>query len=125
MHNLLPFLLAMVAAIVLLQLLATKLRVAYPILLVVAGLIISFIPGLPIVKIDPDLIFFIFLPPLLFEAAWSISFKEMKKWWRIISSFAFLVVFFSALSVALFTNYFIPGFTLALGFLLGGYRIST
>ncbi len=38
----------------------------------------------------------------------------------IISSFAFLVVFFSALSVALFTNYFIPGFSLALGFLLGG-----
>lgn len=120
MHSILPFLLAMVAAIVLLQMLATKLRVAYPILLVVAGLLVSFIPGLPVVKINPDLIFFIFLPPLLFEAAWSISFKEMKKWWRIISSFAFLVVFFSALSVALFTNYFIPGFSLALGFLLGG-----
>ncbi|KQB98643.1 Na+/H+ antiporter [Pedobacter sp. Hv1] len=120
MHSILPFLLAMVAAIVLLQMLATKLRVAYPILLVVAGLLVSFIPGLPVVKINPDLIFFIFLPPLLFEAAWSISFKEMKKWWRIITSFAFLVVFFSALSVALFTNYFIPGFSLALGFLLGG-----
>ncbi|RYZ96881.1 MAG: Na+/H+ antiporter [Sphingobacteriaceae bacterium] len=110
----------MIAAIVLLQMLATKLKVAYPILLVVAGLLVSFIPNLPVVKINPDLIFFIFLPPLLFEAAWSISFKEMKKWWRIISSFAFLVVFFSALSVALFTNYFIPGFSLALGFLLGG-----
>ncbi len=44
----------------------------------------------------------------------------MKKWWRIIGSFAFLVVFFTALTVALFTNYFIPGFTIALGFLLGG-----
>jgi len=38
---------------------------------------------------------FYFLPPLLFEAAWSISFKEMKKWWRIIGSFAFLVFFLS------------------------------
>lgn len=120
MHSILPFLLAMIAAIVLLQMLAGKLKIAYPILLVVAGLLISFIPGLPVVKINPDLIFFIFLPPLLFEASWSISFKEMKKWWRIISSFAFLVVFFSALSVALFTNYFIPGFTITLGFLLGG-----
>jgi len=120
MHSILPFLLAMIAAIVLLEMWATKLKIAYPILLVVAGLLISFIPGLPAVKINPDLIFFIFLPPLLFEAAWSISFKEMKKWWRIIGSFAFLVVFFTALSVAVITNYFIPGFTLALGFLLGG-----
>src|SRR3569833_192400 len=44
----------------------------------------------------------------------------MKKWWRIIGSFAFLVVFFTALSVALITNYCIPGFSIALGFLLGG-----
>lgn len=120
MHSILPFLLAMVAAVVLLEMWATKLRIAYPILLVVAGLAVSFIPGLPAVKIDPDLIFFIFLPPLLFEAAWSVSFKEMRKWWRIIGSFAFLVVFFTALSVAVVTNYFIPGFSIALGFLLGG-----
>jgi CPA1 family monovalent cation:H+ antiporter len=72
------------------------------------------------VRIDPDLIFFIFLPPLLFEASWTISFKEMKKWWRIIGSFAFLVVFFTASSVAVVAHHFIPGFTIALGFLLGG-----
>lgn len=120
MHTVLPFLLAMIAAIVLLNMWAAKLKIAYPILLVIAGLLVSFIPGLPVVKINPNLIFFIFLPPLLFEAAWSISFKEMKKWWRIIGSFAFLVVFFTALSVALVTNYLIPGFTIALGFLLGG-----
>jgi Na+/H+ antiporter len=120
MHSILPFLLAMIVAIVLLEMWATKLKIAYPILLVVAGLIIGFIPGLPLVRINPELIFFIFLPPLLFEAAWSISFKEMKKWWRIIGSFAFLVVFFTAMSVAVVTNYFIPGFTIALGFLVGG-----
>lgn len=120
MHSILPFLLAMIAIIVLLNMWATKLKIAYPILLVVGGLVISFIPGLPRVTIDPNLIFFIFLPPLLFEAAWTISFKEMKKWWRIIGSFAFLVVFFTAFSVALVTNYYIPGFTIALGFLLGG-----
>ncbi|HEY1040837.1 MAG TPA: Na+/H+ antiporter [Bacteroidia bacterium] len=120
MHEQLPFMLALVAAIVLIEMLATKLKIAYPVLLVIAGLAISFIPGLPKVKVDPDMIFFIFLPPLLFEAAWSISFKEMKKWWRIIGSFAFLVVLFSALTVAVSTTYLIPGFTLALGFLLGG-----
>lgn len=120
MHTTLPFLLAMIAAIVLLEMWATKLKIAYPVLLIIAGLAVGFIPGLPRLKINPDLIFFIFLPPLLFEAAWSISFKEMKKWWRIITSFAFLVVFFTALSVAVIANHYIPGFTLALGFLLGG-----
>jgi len=111
MHEQLPFMLALVAAIVLIEMLAAKLRIAYPVLLVVAGLLISFIPGLPEVQVDPNMIFFIFLPPLLFEAAWNISFKEMKKWWRIIGSFAFLVVLFSALAVAVLTSYFIPGFT--------------
>jgi CPA1 family monovalent cation:H+ antiporter len=120
MHSILPFLLAMIVAIVLIEMLAAKLKVAYPVLLVVAGLLIGFVPGLPEMHINPDLIFFIFLPPLLFEAAWSVSFKEMKRWWRIISSFAFLVVFFTAFTVAIAANYFIPGFTLALGFLLGG-----
>lgn len=112
--------LALVAAIVLIEMLADKLRIAYPILLIIAGLIIGFVPSLPNVQVDPDMIFFIFLPPLLFEAAWTISFKEMRRWWRIIGSFAFLVVLFSALAVAVLTHYFIPGFTLALGFLLGG-----
>ncbi len=124
MHEQLPFMLALIAAIVLIEMLATKMRIAYPVLLVVAGLLISFIPGLPAVQVDPNMIFFIFLPPLLFEAAWNISFKEMKKWWRIIGSFAFLVVLFSALTVAVLTNYFIPGFTLALGFFTGWHRIA-
>ncbi|WP_338870142.1 Na+/H+ antiporter [Spirosoma sp. SC4-14] len=120
MHTLLPFLLTMIAAIVLLNMWASQLKIAYPILLVIAGLLVSFIPGLPQVSINPDLIFFIFLPPLLFEASWTVSFKEMKKWWRIIGSFAFLVVFFSALTVAIVAHQFLPGFTVALGFLLGG-----
>jgi CPA1 family monovalent cation:H+ antiporter len=100
--------------------LAKKIKVAYPVLLVLAGLAISFIPGIPAMHIDPELIFIIFLPPLLYEAAWAISWKELWRWRRIISSFAFVVVFLTALSVAFVANHFIPGFSLALGFLLGG-----
>jgi CPA1 family monovalent cation:H+ antiporter len=100
--------------------LAKTIKVAYPVLLVLAGLAISFIPGIPTLHIEAELIFVIFLPPLLYEAAWSISWKELWKWRRIITSFAFIVVFFTAFSVALVANHFIPGFTLALGFLLGG-----
>lgn len=115
-----PFYLVMVVLIVLLIMLANKLKVAYPVLLVVAGLLISFIPGVPVLHIDHELIFVIFLPPLLYEAAWLTSWKELWRWRRIISSFAFVVVFLTAMSVAFVANGFIPGFTLALGFLLGG-----
>lgn len=115
-----PFYLGLIIIILLLIMLANKIKVAYPVLLVLAGLAISFIPKVPIIEIEPDLIFLIFLPPLLYEAAWTVSWKEMWRWRRIITSFAFIVVFLSALSVALVANYFIPGFSLALGFLLGG-----
>lgn len=115
-----PFYLSLVVAIVLLIMLANKIKVAYPVLLVIAGLIISLIPGIPTMHIDPELIFLIFLPPLLYEAAWGISWKELWRWRRIITSFAFVVVFFTAMSVAFVANHFIPGFSLVLGFLLGG-----
>jgi CPA1 family monovalent cation:H+ antiporter len=115
-----PFYLSLIVAIVLLIMLANKIKVAYPVLLVISGLLISFIPGIPMIRIDPELIFIIFLPPLLYEAAWAISWKELWKWRRIIGSFAFVVVFFTAITVALVANHFIPGFSLALGFLLGG-----
>ncbi|MHA3788680.1 Na+/H+ antiporter [Flavobacterium hauense] len=115
-----PFYLILIVIILLLIMLAKRIGVAYPIVLVLAGLIISFVPGIPLLKIDPELIFIIFLPPLLYEASWAISWKELWKWRRIIASFAFIVVFLTAISVALVANYFIPGFSLALGFLLGG-----
>ncbi|MBB2144305.1 Na+/H+ antiporter [Pedobacter sp. LMG 31464] len=115
-----PFYLSLIIAIVLLIMLAKKIKVAYPVLLVLAGLAICFIPGIPAMHIDPELIFIIFLPPLLYEAAWAISWKELWRWRRIIGSFAFVVVFLSAMSVAFVANYYIPGFSLALGFLLGG-----
>lgn len=115
-----PFYLAMIVSIVLLIMLANKIKVAYPVLLVVAGLLISIVPGVPMLRIDPELIFIVFLPPLLYEAAWSISWKELWRWRRIIGSFAFVVVFLTAIAVALAANAIIPGFSLALGFLLGG-----
>jgi Na+/H+ antiporter len=115
-----PFYLTLIFAIVLLIMLANKIKVAYPVVLVVAGLLISLIPGIPVLHIRPELILLIFLPPLLYDAAFSISWKELWRWRRIITSFAFVVVFLTALSVALFANAVIPGLSLALGFLLGG-----
>ena len=118
-YTLLKFLLLLSAAFILI-LLARRLKIAYPIFLVLAGLIISIIPGMPVINIEPELIFLIFLPPLLYEAAWWTSWNEFWKWKRPISLLAFGLVFFTSTVVAYTVSSFIPGFTLATGFLLGG-----
>lgn len=105
--------------IVLLVMLAQKLKIAYPIILVIGGLGLRFVPGLPHISIDPQLIFFLISPPLLFEAAWQTSWKEFWKWRRVITSFAFGVVILTSCLVAYVSTAIIPGFTVALGFLLG------
>ncbi|KIC93501.1 Na+/H+ antiporter [Flavihumibacter solisilvae] len=104
----------------LLVMLGEKLHVSYPIFLVVAGIVLSFIPGLPVIHIDPELIFLIFLPPLLYEAAWFTSWKDFWKWRRVITTLAFGLVILTSTVVAWSAYLIIPGFTLALGFLLGG-----
>ncbi|MCX2483823.1 Na+/H+ antiporter [Pedobacter sp. MR2016-24] len=118
-YTLLQYLLLLSAAFLLI-LLARRLKIAYPIFLVLAGLVISIIPGMPEIHIEPDLIFLIFLPPLLYEAAWWTSWNEFWKWKRPISLLAFGLVFFTSTVVAYTVSSFIPGFTLATGFLLGG-----
>src|SRR6187431_3539152 len=110
----------LVFIIVALVMTANKLKLAYPIVLVLGGLALSFTNLFSHVTIDPELIFFIFLPPLLYEAAWQTSWHEFWKWRRIITSFAFPIVILTSCVVAFASYAFIPGFTLALGFLLGG-----
>ncbi|HTL07779.1 MAG TPA: cation:proton antiporter, partial [Chitinophagaceae bacterium] len=106
--------------IIFIVMLADKLKLASPILLVVAGLPLGFLPVLHNIHIDPELIFLIFLPPLLFEAAWNTSWKDLWKWRRVVTSFAFLIVIVTSCVIAFASNALIPGFTLAIGFLLGG-----
>ena len=110
----------LLAVIIFVVMLSEKVKIAYPILLVMAGLALSFIPALDSIAIKPDLIFVVFLPPLLYEAAWNTSWKDFWKWRRLISSFAVPIVLLTAGVVAVVSNYLIPGFTLAEGFLLGG-----
>jgi monovalent cation/hydrogen antiporter len=111
------FLILIILALVMV---ANKLRVAYPIVLLLGGLLLSFTSAFAHVSIDPEFVFLIFLPPLLYEAAWQTSWKEFYKWRRVITSFAFPIVILTSCVVAFASNAIIPGFTLALGFLLGG-----
>ncbi|RYY94103.1 MAG: Na+/H+ antiporter, partial [Chitinophagaceae bacterium] len=118
----LPFLpyIGLIGIILALVMLATRLRLAYPIVLVLGGLGLSLTHAFSDITIDPDLVFLIFLPPLLYEAAWQVSWKEFWKWRRVIVSFAFPIVILTSCVVAFVSQALIPGFTLALGFLLGG-----
>ncbi|MGI4757342.1 MAG: Na+/H+ antiporter [Janthinobacterium lividum] len=111
--------LTLLVAIALLAGIARKLSVSYPIVLVVAGLLSSFIPGIPRVPLPPDLVFLIFLPPLLFAAAWQTSWLDFKYNIISITSLAVGLVFFTAIGVALTAHFFIPSFDWRVGFLLG------
>jgi CPA1 family monovalent cation:H+ antiporter len=112
--------LVLLFAIFMLIMIGQKLKISYPIFLVLAGLGISFIPGIPRIEVKPEIIFLIFLPPLLYEAAWYTSWNDFWKWRRPIGMLAFGLVFLTSTLVAFVSTAMIPGFTLALGFLLGG-----
>ena len=103
-----------------LAMLSDKLRISYPIFLVIAGLGISLIPGIPIIQLDPNIVFIIFLPPLLYSAAWYTSWHDFWRLRRPIGLLAFGLVLCTATAVAWFSNWLIPNFSLPLGFLLGG-----
>jgi Na+/H+ antiporter len=120
LHHSLFVILGLLFVVMMLVMLAQRIKVAYPIFLVLAGLGISLIPGIPLITLEPDIIFLIFLPPLLYEAAWYTSWKDFWKWKRPIGLLAFGLVFFTSLVIAYTSSALIPGFTLALGFVLGG-----
>lgn len=120
MHQLVIQYACLTAIILFVVMLSQKIKIAYPILLVLVGLLLGFVPFFQGIEIEPDLIFVIFLPPLLYEAAWNTSWKDFWKWRRVISSFAFPIVIITSCVVAVVSHSLIPGFTLAAGFLLGG-----
>lgn len=120
MHHVVIQYISLLFIILFVVMLAQRIRVAYPILLVLVGLPLGFVPFLHGIEIQPELIFVIILPPLLYEAAWNTSWKDFWKWRRVISSFAFPVVILTSCVVAFVSSSLIPGFTLAAGFLLGG-----
>lgn len=115
----LDIILILMALLAILYSFAEKLRISYPILLVLAGLAISVVPGLPVVKLSPEVAFLIFLPPLLFDAARNTSWHEFKTNRAVIGRLAIGLVLFSTASVAVCAYYLIPGFTWPLAFALG------
>jgi monovalent cation/hydrogen antiporter len=105
--------------------LARKLQTAYPIVLVIAGLLLSFVPGIPKVALDPEMIFLVVLPPLLFFAAWVTSWSDLRNNSGRIAMLAFGLVAFTVLGVALAGPLLFPGFDWRIGFALGAVVATT
>ena len=106
--------------------LARRLAIPYPILFVIGGLFIGFIPDVPQLKLDPDFIFFIFLPPLLYHQALYTSWRDFRTEIRPILLLAIGLVVITTVSIAYFAHWMIPDFPtgagrfpLAAGFVLG------
>jgi Na+/H+ antiporter len=107
------------AILISLTAIANKKKFPFPILLVAAGLIIGFVPQLPNLALDPDVVFVIILPPLLYDAASKTSWHEFRTSIRPISALAITLVFFTTVAVAITAHYLIPGFSWPLAFVLG------
>jgi monovalent cation/hydrogen antiporter len=103
-----------------LGLLARRLAIPYPILFVIGGLFIGFIPILPTqLALDPKLIFFLFLPPILYIQAVYTSWRDFRFYLRSILLLAIGLVVATTVTVAYVAHWLIPGFPLAAGFVLG------
>src|SRR5215475_8724427 len=105
--------------------LACKLKTPYPILLVIAGLLLGFMPGIPRITLNPDIVFFAVLPPLLYSAAWRVPWREFSYNLVSIFSLAFGLVTFTVLVVAEVAQWFLPGFDWRMGFALGAIVAPT
>jgi len=104
---------------------ADRIKIPYPVLLIIAGIAVGFIPSLPPIDINPEIIFLIFLPPLLYDAAFNISFKDFKTNINTISTLAISLVFITALGIGVTAHYLIPGMSWPLSFVLGAILSAT
>src|SRR4051812_11284424 len=109
----------LLAFVTALAVVARRIGQPYPILMVLGGLAIAFIPGLPRIQLDPDLVLLLFLPPILFAAAYETSPRELwrKRW--LVGLLAFGLVLFTTLSVAFVITALDPAMPLMAAVALG------
>ena len=119
MHDLEPLLLALMVAVAGLSVLARLVRVPYPILLVLGGLVLGFLPGMPPVELPPELVLVVFLPPLLYWAAFFSSPRDLLADARAISMVAVGLVLATMAAVAVVAHAAIDGLGWPAAFALG------
>src|SRR5215203_4975182 len=108
----------MLAVLVVAALIARRLNTAPSIVLVVAGVALALVPGLPPIELAPELVLLVILPPLIYSAGVAMSWREFKFNLRPITLLAFGAVIFTTCAVAAAAHYLL-GLPWAIGFLLG------
>jgi monovalent cation/hydrogen antiporter len=125
LHGVQLVLLLLLLFVVVFSTLAKRLRTPYPIVLVIAGLLVGFIPGIPRVSLDPDLVFLVVLPPLLYSAAWVTSWRDFSYNLTSIASLAIGLVAFTVFGVAAAVSWVFAGIDWRTGFVLGAVVATT
>ncbi len=124
-HEVQTIFLLLLSFVIVFALLARRLNIPYPIVLVIAGLLLGFVPGIPDVILDPDIVFLVVLPPLLYSAAWNTSWREFRFNLINIAMLAFGLVGFTVLGVTFVAPRVLNGFDWQLGFVLGAVVATT
>jgi Na+/H+ antiporter len=105
--------------------LADLAAIPYPIVLVVGGLAIGLVPALPNVELAPEVVFLVFLPPLLHAAGYAASPRELKAEIRALSYLAISLVLLTMVAVAVVAHALVPGLSWAEAFVLGAVVAPT
>ncbi len=100
-------------------------QIPAPIVLVLGGLAIALVPGLPDIELDPDVVFLVFLPPIVFSASWRTSSLELRALARPLLLLAVVLVFITAFVVALLAHALVPGLGWAEAAVLGAVLAPT
>jgi CPA1 family monovalent cation:H+ antiporter len=108
-----------------LALLAKRFKTPYPIVLVIAGALLGLLPYVPHIELNPQVIFLLFLPPLLFSAAAQTSWRDFRHNLVSISMLAIGLVGFTVYGVAFASKWTLPGFSWQLGLVLGAVVCTT
>src|SRR5581483_3092837 len=112
-------LLALLAAVAALLAVAPSLRIPYPILLVLGGLMLGFVPGLPHVRLDPDVVLVAILPPLLYGSAFYTSLRDLRRNARPVVLLSIGLVLTTTVAVAWVCHTFVSGLSWPVSFVVG------
>ncbi len=104
---------------------AKKFDTPYPIVLVIGGLLLSLFPRGPHIELNPDIVFLVILPPLLFQAAFVTSWRDFRYNLVSITGLALGLVGFTVFGVAAVTRFILPGFDWRMGLVLGAVVSTT
>jgi Na+/H+ antiporter len=112
-------LIAMLFAVIALHWVAHRLHLPPAVALIVGGAALAFIPGLPTISLDPELVLVIFLPPLLMDGAWFMAVRNLRRHLMGILSLAVGAVVFTTIVVAVMTHWLMPSLPWAVCAALG------